>query len=158
MRIKTIGILVAVAGLCFANLAVASEPEEQPATTAASAGSVAIPPQASSVSVLPSKRPPLLPVLYVTLGALQTWDILSTSSALKSGAHEANPVTAPFATNKGSLVVMKVATTAGTIFFAERMWKTSRVGSIVMMGAIDGITAAVAVHNVHNAKVAAGRQ
>lgn len=99
------------------------------------------------------KRPAALPALYVTLGVMQAMDIYSTSAALKAGAKEANPTAAPFAGNTGSMIGLKAATMAGTIFFAERMWKTNKVGAIVMMAAINGATAAVSMHNMQNAKL-----
>jgi hypothetical protein len=102
------------------------------------------------------KRPAALPALYVTLGVMQAMDLYSTSAALKAGATEANPTAAPFAGNTGSMIGLKAATMAGTIFFAERLWKTNKVGAIVMMAAINGATAAVSMHNMQNAK-SAGR-
>jgi len=98
------------------------------------------------------KRPAALPALYVTLGVMQAMDLYSTSAALKAGAKEANPTAAPFAGHPGSMLGLKAATMASTIFFAERMWKTNKVGAIVMMAAINGATAAVSMHNMQNAK------
>jgi hypothetical protein len=98
------------------------------------------------------KRPAALPALYVTLGVKQAMDLYSTSAALKAGAKEANPTAVPFAGHAGSMMGLKAATTASTIFFAERMWKTNKVGAIVMMAAINGATAAVSMHNMQNAK------
>ena len=77
----------------------------------------------------------------------------STRTALAAGAREANPASAAFATNTGAMIGLKVATTAGTILFAERMWKKNKVAAIVMLGAINGATAAISVHNLRNAKV-----
>jgi hypothetical protein len=98
------------------------------------------------------KRPAALPALYVTLGVMQAMDLYSTSAALKAGAKEANPTAAPFAGHTGSMIGLKAGTMAGTIFFAERLWKTNKVGAIVMMAAINGATAAVSMHNMQNAK------
>lgn len=103
------------------------------------------------------KRPTILPVLYATLGATQAWDVYSTRSALTSGAREANPATAAFSSNTGTLMGMKVATTAGTILFAERMWKKNKVAAILMLTAINGATAAVSMHNMRNAKASSTR-
>lgn len=103
------------------------------------------------------KRPTILPVLYATLGATQAWDVYSTRSALTSGAREANPATAAFSSNTGTLMGMKVATTAGTILFAERMWKKNKVAAILMLTAINGATAVVSMHNMRNAKVSSTR-
>jgi hypothetical protein len=103
------------------------------------------------------KRPAALPFLYVTLGATQAWDIYSTSVALHAGAKESNPAAAPFARNGGSMIGLKAATMASTIFFAERLWKTNRVGAVVMMVAINSASAAVSIHNMRNAQFAKGR-
>lgn len=103
------------------------------------------------------KRPAVLPALYVTLGLMQAWDLASTSAALKAGAREANPAAAPFANNKGSMLGLKAVTTASTIFFAERAWKKNKVAAVVMMVAINGGMAAVAMNNMRNARVLAAR-
>jgi hypothetical protein len=103
--------------------------------------------------VPPTKRPAILPALYASLGVMQAWDAYSTSAALKAGAKEANPTAAPFAGNAGSMLGLKAATTAGTIFFAERLWKKNKVGAIVMMVAMNGATAAVSMHNMRNARI-----
>ena len=46
---------------------------------------------------------------------------------------------------------LKAATTASTIFFAERAWKKNKVAAVVMMVAINGGMAAVAMNNMRNA-------
>src|SRR5256885_3888541 len=124
---------------------------------AAAAENVTIAPAMTTIYHPQMNRPVLLPALYATLGLVQAWDLYSTTTALKAGAREANPVAAPFARSTGSLVALKAATTAGTIFFAERMWRKNRVGAFVLMGVINGATAAVAVHNMRNARLAAAR-
>jgi hypothetical protein len=100
------------------------------------------------------RRPAVLPVLYASLGALQVWDVYSTRAALNAGAREMNIAAAPFATSTGSMLGLKAATTAGTIFFAERLWKKHKTTAIVMLAAINGATAAVAMRNMRNAGVA----
>lgn len=97
-------------------------------------------------------RPAILPALYATLGAMQAWDVYSTRAAIQAGAREANPAAAAFAGSAGSMLGLKAATTASTIFFAERMWKKNKLGAVVMMVAINGATAAVSMHNMRNAK------
>jgi hypothetical protein len=104
-----------------------------------------------------ASRPALLPALYASLGAMQAWDLYSTKAALRGGAREANATLAPIAGNSGAMLAMKAATTAGTIVFAERMWKKNRVGAIVMLVAVNGATAAVSMHNMRNARQAATR-
>ncbi len=41
---------------------------------------------------------------------------------------------------------------AGAIFFSERLWKTNKVGAIVMMVAMNGATAAVSMRNMQNGR------
>ena len=105
-----------------------------------------------------AKRPAIIPALYVTLGAVQAWDAFATNAALKAGAREANPTVAPFASNPGALIGAKAAATAGTIFFAERLWKKNKVAAVVMLAAINGATAAVSMHNMRNSRIAAARR
>lgn len=102
-------------------------------------------------------RPALLPALYVTLGAMQILDVYSTQTALRAGAHEANPTMAPVAHSSAAMFGLKAATTASTILLTERMWKKNRVGAVVLMTVINGATAAVAMHNLHNARLAGAR-
>jgi hypothetical protein len=130
MNSQRLAAIMTIVGLSFSSAAVAGEKE--------------------------TTRPAALPALYVALGATQTWDIYSTSAALRAGAKESNPGAAPFARNAGSMIGLKAATTASTIFFAERLWRTNRAGAVVMMMAIDAASAAVSIHNMRNAKVAKG--
>ena len=98
------------------------------------------------------RRPSALPALYASLGAMHVWDVYSTRAALKAGAREANPAATRLAGSPSSLIGLKAATTASTIFFAERMWKKNKVGAIVMLVAVNGATAAVSMQNMRNAK------
>lgn len=98
------------------------------------------------------KRPAALPALYVSLAALQAWDVHTTSAALKTGAREANPVAAPFAGSSAKVIALKAASTAGTVFFAERLWKQNKVAAVVVMAAINAGTAAVAMNNARIAR------
>jgi hypothetical protein len=99
-----------------------------------------------------TERGIVLPALYVSLGAMQAMDVYSTRQALKAGAVEANPAMAPFAGSAGSMLAVKAASTAGAIFFAERLAKRNKVAAVVLMVAVNGATAAVAAHNMQNAK------
>jgi hypothetical protein len=128
---QPIAAILIVVGLSFSSAAVAGEKE--------------------------NARPAALPVLYGTLGLMQAWDIYSTSAALRAGAKESNPAAAPFARNTGAMIGLKAATTASTIFFAERLWKTNKVGAVAMMVAIDGASALVSMHNMRNVQFAKGR-
>ena len=156
VRFKAVWTLGIIAALGFANIAAAAGKEEKPTltTAVAAAENVAVNwPMAASVYAPDVKRPGLLPALYVTLGAVQAWDVYSTSLALKAGAREANATAAPFTSSMGSMFGLKAATMAGTILCAEKMWKKNRVGAVVLMAAINGATAAVAMHNMQNARM-----
>jgi hypothetical protein len=163
VKIKRIVALVMLVGISFSGVAQAAEKAEkedamlaqQQMLDAVHRGEVLMP--AASYVPQTTQRPAVLPALYATLGAMQAWDLYSTSTALKAGAKEANPTAAPFAGNAGSMLGLKAATTASTIFFAERMWKKNKAGAIVMMVAINGATAAISMHNMHNARVAGAR-
>lgn len=98
------------------------------------------------------ERPAVLPALYVTLGAMQVLDIVTTKQALKSGAREGNPLVAGVAGNSGAMIAYKTAMTVGTVVAVEKLWKKNRVAAIAVAVAANGVTAAVAAHNV---KVAA---
>ncbi len=95
------------------------------------------------------KRPAMLPVLYGTYAGLQVMDMVSTRRAIAAGAHEANPLM-----KKGGLgttLAIKAASTAGTFYISERMWKKHRVGAIVLMAVVNGLSTAVVAHNNRNA-------
>ncbi len=100
----------------------------------------------------PRHRPASLPLMYVTLGALQAADIFSTAHAVGAGAHEANPVMRGPSGNTGAMLAVKALSTAGTIYFAERAWKKNRKGAVILMAVINGVTAAVAARNIRNAR------
>lgn len=151
---------ILVAAILFAGLsatAVAAHAAENENAQPVAASTLAPRPMVASYVPQP-KRPAVLPALYATLGAMQAWDAYATNAALKAGAREANPAVAPFAGNPGALIGAKAAATVGTIFFAERLWKKNKVAAVVMLAAINGATAAVSMHNMRNAKVAAGRR
>lgn len=103
------------------------------------------------------RRPAALPVLYASLGVMQALDVYSTSKALSAGAREQNPMMAQFAGNKGAMIAYKAAMTAGTIAAVENMWKKNRVGAVLMAIAANGVTAAVAAHNVRVARAQRAR-
>ena len=153
VKIKQIGALMVIVATSFSSVASAAGHDEQPPvsiTTTPADTYVTLPLSAGYEPHV--KRPTVLPALYVTLGVIQAWDIASTSAALKRGAREANPAAAPFVGGKGSMVGLKMATTASTIFFAERAWKKNKVAAVVMMAAINGSMAAVSMRNMRNAR------
>lgn len=95
------------------------------------------------------KRPGLLPVLYGTYAGLAVMDIVSTRKAISAGAYEANPLMK----NGGMATSMavKAASGVGMIYASEKLWKKNRVGAIVLMAAMNGVSAAVVSHNTRNA-------
>ena len=155
MKIKRFSTIAALAALCFSytvGVAAAQDVLEvlKPRLIIAPASLV-------TLEARPAKRPAALPILYTMLGAVQAWDVYSTSAALKAGAVEANPLVAPVVSNSGRMLGLKLATAGTTIFFAERLWKKNRMAAIVMMTAINGATAAVAARNIGNARAARRR-
>ena len=93
------------------------------------------------------RRPALLPALYAATVALQALDAHSTMTGLRRGAVEANPLMSGAAGNPTALLAVKAGAAAGTIYFAEKLWKRNRVAAIVLMAAVNGVTAAVVAHN-----------
>lgn len=86
--------------------------------------------------------------MYVSLGALQAYDVYSTSKALRHGAVERNPLLQNTVGNRALFIGLKVAMTAGPVYEAEKLWRNHRrVGAIALMAASNGIMMAVAAHN-----------
>ena len=104
------------------------------------------------------KRPAILPAMYVTSAAVQAMDVYSTTMALKAGARESNPVAAPFAGNPGSMIGLKVVSTASAIYFTEKMWKTNPVKAVLVLAAINSATAMISMHNMKNVRAASARR
>lgn len=155
MTARNLVVALIVAGTSLGSARAVRAAEAEPETMTLVEVSGLIVPMAPAASYeTPLKRPAALPVLYISLGALQVLDIYSTNSALQVGAREANPAASPFAGSTGAMIGLKTATTAGSIFFAERLWKKNKVSAIVMMAAVNGAAAAVSIHNMRNAKMA----
>jgi hypothetical protein len=104
------------------------------------------------------RRPIALPALYASLGVVQGLDLYSTAKALRYGAHEANPLMAGIVNNRAASIAMKAGTSAALIYVAERLRKKSPAAAVTMMAVVNGVTAAVAIHNFRNARVLAARQ
>ena len=99
-----------------------------------------------------AKRPQGMTAMYAGFGVLQALDVYTTQRAMSSGASEMNPLLGPAAGNTAAMVAVKGASTALTIYFAERAWKRNRKGGMILMGVINGVAAAVVARNVQNAK------
>ena len=116
-----------------------------PTVPAVSTSDVAFPATAPDFSRV--RRPALLPALYAANVALQALDAHSTMTALGRGAREANPLMTGVAGNRGALLAVKVGAAAGTIYFAEKLWRRNRVAAIALMVAVNGVNAAIVAHN-----------
>jgi hypothetical protein len=92
----------------------------------------------------------MLPALYATLGAMQALDVYSTRRATGAGAYEANPLMRKASGNTSAMLAVKAASTAATVFFAERAWKKNKKGAVILMLAVNGAMAAVTVRNFKN--------
>lgn len=108
------------------------------------------------IDFLHAPRPRALPVLYVTLGVVQAADLYTTAAGLKRGAAEANPLIVQASGNRSAMLAVKIASSAGTIAFAERVWKKNRAAAVALMIGVNGATAAIAAHNARVMR-AAGR-
>ena len=97
-----------------------------------------------------AKRPIALSAMYGAYATLQVMDLVSTRKAIAAGAHETNPLMGSGGATR--MLAVKAATGAMSIYLAEKMWKKNRVGAIVTMAAINGMTAAVVARNAHNAR------
>ena len=100
-----------------------------------------------------ARRPSVLPALYVSFAALQGFDAYSTTANVSRGAREVNPMMRGVAGNSAAVWAVKAASTAASIWCAERLWKTNRVGAIVTMVAVNGMAASVAARNASVRKV-----
>jgi hypothetical protein len=94
-----------------------------------------------------SRRPALLPMLYVSYAALQAYDVYSTRQALARGAREANPLMQGVVGNTGAFVAMKAGVAVATIAAAEKLWKTNKPAAIGVMIAGNSVAAIVAARN-----------
>lgn len=154
MKLTHMAAVAAVTALCVAN---ATSAAAQAITVPVSPRVVMEPVSLIRLAPPPAKRPMILPALYISLGAVQAWDVYSTSAALEAGAIERNPLVAPVVGNSAGMIALKLATAGTTVFFAERPWKKNRVAAIVMMAGINGATAAIAMRNIRNARTAGAR-
>ena len=108
---------------------------------------VATPALKSAASVV-EKRPAPLVSMYAGLAALQAYDFYSTSTALKNGAREANPMMSGIVGNPGAFLAVKAGVTGVSIFAAERMWRQHhRAQAIAVMAVTNSFMAFVAAQN-----------
>ena len=82
----------------------------------------------------PAKRGALLPMLYLSLAALNAYDAHSTTTGLSRGAVEANPTMRGVVGSPVALLAVKGVATAGTVLVAEHLWKNHRKGCKCPLG------------------------
>lgn len=95
-----------------------------------------------------SGRSPWLDTLYGSYVVLHVADAHTTISNLRRGQREINPVFASFGRESVTLIALKAASTATTVYFVERVRRKSRRAAIVLMVTLNGATAAVVAHNL----------
>lgn len=88
-------------------------------------------------------RPRMLMPLYAMQFTLNGLDVHSTMQALKAGHREANPLFADGSARK--MIGAKLASSALSVFAAEKLWKKNRVAAVLMMASVNaGLTVVVA--------------
>ena len=95
----------------------------------------------------PKARPAPLGPLYFSLATLQGLDVHSTTVALNRGHAEANPLMRWCAGNPASLSAVKMLSTAGFIYTAEKMRRRNRKAAIAFMVATNVATVFIVHHN-----------
>jgi hypothetical protein len=101
--------------------------------------------------VQPEKREPsaAMKTLFGSYFALQGADVYSTAAATRSGAREINPV---MDGNLSQVLAVKALTGLTTYYAVNKIAKTNRKAAIVTLAILNGVTAAVVVHNMKTAQ------
>jgi hypothetical protein len=90
----------------------------------------------------------VLPILYTSYGALQTYDAYTTIRGVRRGAREANPMMSGLAGRPAAVWAIKGGITAASIALAESMWKQHRRRrAITTMIISNALMTAVAANN-----------
>jgi len=87
--------------------------------------------------------------LYASYGVLQGLDMYSTVTARQHGAVEANPMMAGSYSRGAAVKVLMAATTIAAVRVIEK--KNKKAAAIALI-AMNGVTAAVVVNNMKNAR------
>lgn len=94
-------------------------------------------------------RPAALVPMYASFVTLQALDYVSTTRALSSAnAYEANPVMRGVAGSPAAFLAVKAASTAGTIWIAEKWRRKHPVRAMIFMASTNAAMAAVVAHNM----------
>jgi hypothetical protein len=146
---RTIAIAVLAISTASAASAATSDFDAVPTTTIEASMTAPIPVTIATPEFV--ARPShgiALSAMYVSYVGLQLSDALTTSSALKRGAVEANPIMAGIAGQAAALWAVKGAAAFGTIYMAERLWKQNhRAQAIALMAVSNSVMAVVVAHN-----------
>lgn len=91
------------------------------------------------------ERPRALMPLYAMQLALNGLDVHSTMRALEAGHREGNPLFKAGSAKK--MIGAKVASSALSIYLAEKLWKKNRIAAVVMMASVNAGMMAVVANN-----------
>lgn len=142
-----IGGMVAVLTVVSALPVRASESRRSEPATAAMIPTAAMPLAAEA-----TQRPvasPALKALFASHAAVNALDVYSTLLAKSHGAREVNPV---MDGGRARMLGIKAAGGVCTYFVVRRIAKQNRKAATVTMLVLNGVTAAVAVNNLRNAR------
>lgn len=93
-------------------------------------------------------RPGILPALYASSALLQALDVKLTLKALSLGAVELNPAMRAVVKRPAAFMAVKAAAASVTILAAERLWRTGRrKTAVVLMAVTTGVMAVVGLRN-----------
>jgi hypothetical protein len=92
-------------------------------------------------------RPAVLVPLYVSFGAMQALDMLSTRHALAQGGREGNPVLGAASGSPVATAALKAGATATIIVLTEKLAKRNRFAAIAVMVGLNSAYAIVVSHN-----------
>ena len=116
---------------------------------------VAVTTEAQAQQDVERDRPRALMPLYgmqITLNAL---DVHSTMRALDAGHREGNPLMKDGSAR--TMIGAKVASSALSIYLAEKLWKKNRVAAVVMVAGVNAGLMAVVANNYRLANTPARR-
>lgn len=91
------------------------------------------------------ERPRALMPLYAMQITLNGLDVHSTMRALEAGHREGNPLLKDGSSR--TMIGAKVASSALSIYLAEKLWKKNRVAAVVMVASINAGLMAVVANN-----------
>jgi hypothetical protein len=99
------------------------------------------------------QRPVSLLPMYIGFAALQSYDMYSTLTALRAGAHEANPVASGLVSTPAAFAAAKIGGTAAAFYVSEHLWRNHHRGAAVAV--MVGSNVAMSLVSANNARVLA---